>query len=125
MKTAELNAKCFPYIIEAIDADGYDLEQLPQTDGDKLQFLAETFHAEYGWMIQRVGPITAFAEWCKGVPSSFNIKFTNWEIIELAKEWGSLEADAAERQEQKILDNYWNLIANKTFQLFKKHGVTA
>lgn len=123
MKTADLNKHAFAYILNCIDSSDYDLESEPQTDADKLAFLSETFHAEYGWMVQRVGPITAFAEWCKGLPSSFNCEFRNHAIIDLAKEWGSIPADATERQEQKILDNWFNLIANKTFQLFKKYEI--
>ena len=123
--TTELNAKCFPYIIEAIDADGYDLT--PQTDAEKLQFLFDTFHAEAGWNIERNrgNAIKTFAEWCQGLPSSFNIAWTNYDIEMLAKSWGSLAEDAKDREVLKVVDNYWNFIANKTFQLFKKHGITA
>jgi len=120
--TQNINSHAFPYIINAIDADGYDTE--PTTDTEKLQFLFDTFRNEYGWMIERVGHQTAFAEWCKGLPSAFNIEFTNWGIIELAKSWGSLAKDATERQCDKIVENYWQFIASKTFQLFKKHGIT-
>ena len=120
-KTQQLNSHVFPYILSCIDADGYDVQ--PETDAEKLQFLSDTFHAEYGWMIDRVGPVAAFSEWLKGLPSSVNIEFTNWDILRLAREWGSLPENATERQEQKILDNYWNLIANKTFQLFRKYEV--
>jgi hypothetical protein len=45
------------------------------------------------------------------------------EILELAKEWGSLPADATERQEQAILDNWFNFAANKTAQLFRAHVI--
>ncbi len=125
MTTKELNIIIFDYIVRCIDADGYELETAPETDRDKLQFLRDTFHAEYDWSIQRFGWTVAFAEWCKGLPSSFNIAFENYRIIELAKEWGTLSAGASERREQKILDNYWNLIANKTAQLLKRHGIEA
>jgi len=122
MTTKELNTRVFAYILDCIDASDYGFA--PATDADKLAFLSETFHSEYGWSIERLGAIKAFAEWCQGLPSAFNCEFRNHAIIEIAKEWGSLPADATERQEQKILDNWFNLIANKTFQLFKKHGIS-
>lgn len=121
-KTQQINNHVYPYIVNAIDADGYDAK--PETDTEKLQFLSDTFHAEYSWMIERVGPIAAFAEWLQGLPSCFNIEFTNWDILRLAREWGSLSENATDRQDQRILDNYWNFIANKTFQLFRKHNIT-
>lgn len=123
-KTATLNSFVFPYILNAIDAEGYDLQKLPETDTEKLQFLADTFKSEYGWMIERVGGQNAMREWIMGLPSSFNIDFENYRIIELAKEWNSIPANATEREEDKILNNWFNLIAAKTFQLFRKHNIS-
>lgn len=113
------------YIISHIEADGYDipLDSLITTEG-KLRFLYNTFLAEYGWAIERYGEQKAFREWLQGLPSSLNIEFTNYNILQLARQWGSLSLDATERQERKILNNYWNFITVKTFQLFKKFKIT-
>lgn len=119
--TQDLNKQAFNYILSAIDGDNYGI--ILNSDSEKLQFLADTFQKEYGFMINRVGYLKALIEWMQGLPSAFNVDFENYRIIEIAKQWGSIPADATSRQEDKILDNWFNLIANKTIQLMKKHKV--
>jgi len=125
MKTKELNAKVFPYILNNIDTNGYDI-YVEDTDSAKLQFLAETFVNEY------VHPYSLnhdksyqgmFAGWLMGLPSAVHIDFENYRILEIAKEWGSIPPGASEREEYKILSNWFNFIAGKTYQLFKKHKI--
>lgn len=121
MTTKELNDHVFAYILDAISPEAY--EATATTDAEKLAFLRDTFLAEYGWQVARIGVIPAMREWMMGLPSCYNVDFENYRIIELAKEWGSIPSYATERQEQKILDNWFNLIANKTVQLAKRHKV--
>jgi hypothetical protein len=110
--TLNLNKKAFTYILNAIDGDNYGI--VLNTDAEKLQFLSDTFEKEYGFMIKKVGYLKALIEWMQGLPSAFNVDFENYRIIEIAKEWGSIPEDATDKQEDKILDNWFNLIANKT-----------
>lgn len=121
----DLNTKIYPYILDAIDADGYDVT--PTTEAEKLAFLRDTFLSEKGWHIERVGKYKAFEEWLQGLPSAFNIDFENYRILELAKEWGSYPTKPTRRgqesAEQKLLDNWWNLVTVKTFQLFRRHKI--
>lgn len=109
------------YILEAIDGSGYDTELT--TDKEKLKFLHDTFNAEYGWEVKRIGQHKALSGWLQGLPSSVNIAFYNCDILELAKKWGSLPADASEKQEDKILGNYWNFMAMRIISLWHKHGI--
>lgn len=124
MTTKELNTHVFAYILNAIDGEGYGRSFA--NDTEKLQFLADTFKSEYGYSenIKYYGSYgKCFMNWLMGLPSSFNVDYENYRIIEIAKEWGSLPAKCDDRQEDKILDNWWNLITHKTFQLMKKHKV--
>jgi hypothetical protein len=124
MKTAELNAKVFPYILNAIDSEAYEVKTA--TDTDKLQFLADTFKKEYCYPqnLQRYGSYQeTFRQWIMGLPSVFNIDFENYRILEIAREWKSIPQNATEKQEDKMLENWFNLIASKTFILMKKHNV--
>ncbi len=121
MKTKELNALVFPYILNAIDGSGYDKELT--TDVEKLQFVCDCFRSEYGWHIEQVGKYNAFHEWLMGLPSSINIDFENYRIIEIVKEWSSIPVNATERQEQKILDNWFNFITCKFAVLCKRNKV--
>lgn len=124
MKRTELNALVFPYILDAIDSEGYGKTLV--TDAAKLQFIADTFKSEYAYPenIKYYGSYSnCFRNWLMGLPSCFNIDFENYRIIEIAKQWGSLNADANDKQEDKIIDNWFNFITCKTFQLMKKHKV--
>jgi len=109
------------YIIDCIDSNGYGIKTT--TDKEKLQFLFGTFKSEKKHEIAKNGIYKAFESWCKGLPSCFNIVFYNCDIISLAKSWKSIPENATEKQEDKILDNYWNFITVKAFQLFRKHHI--
>jgi hypothetical protein len=113
--------KAQAYIIDCIDSEAYEVKT--STDKEKIQFLFDTFRNEYGWYIERVGVNEALKEWYMGLPSVFNMAFTNYDILQLAKKWGTLAENATEKQEDKILSNYWNLLASNTIQLFNKHKV--
>lgn len=124
--TKEVNLLAGNYILNAISWDGYDIENEPATDKERLQFLFDTFNKEfvYPQNLHRYGSIqNVFREWIQGLPSCFNIVFTYYDIIGLAKSWGTLKEDASEAESDKICANYFNFIANKTFQLFKKYKI--
>ena len=81
--------------------------------------LMKRFKIEAGWNIDRVGRLNALTEWIQGLPSCINIAFTNYEILQLAKKLGGIEKNPTEAQECKILDNYFNFIANYILQMEK------
>lgn len=126
LSTAELNEKCFAYILDAIPepseiAEGWNIKA--ETDAERLQFVLNTFRSEYRYNIERMGELNGFREWLLGLPSAINIEFRNYNIIEIAKAWGSIPQDATEKMEDKIIENWFNLIANKFFQLCKRNKV--
>lgn len=124
MKTSQLNALAFSYILNAVDGSGYGREFT--SDTEKLQFVADCFKSEYAYPenIRQYGNYQeTFRQWLMGLPSCFNVDFEYSRIIEIAKNWGSIPQNATERQEDKICENWFNLIACKTFQLMKKHKV--
>lgn len=116
------------YIIDAINPIGYsNTISTASNDATKLNFLYKTFKSEYSWSIERYGEQKAFSEWIMGLPSSFNIEFENYKILELARSWGSinplLNGRALELRKDLILYNWFNFITVKTFQLFKKYRI--
>ena len=124
MTTKQKNEIVNNYILDAISREGYD--KVISTDTEKLQFLADNFKSEYSFpdSIKRYGSYQeTFRQWLMGLPSSFNIDFENYRIIEIAKEWGDLPAKANDKQEDKIIDNWFNYIAAKTIILMGKNGV--
>ena len=126
MKTKDLNAKVFPYILDCIDSEPYEVKT--ETEKEKLEFLYNTFISEswheYNQKYYKGNIVNGFAGWIAGLPSIFNIDFTNFNVLQLAVLWGSVPEDACEKQEEKILNNWFNFIACKTFQLFKKYKIT-
>ena len=123
MKTKELNAKVFPYILDNISSEDKELK----TDQEKLQYVYDTFLAEK-WTVEKRNYYNnmhnGFNDWLTGLPSCFSIDFTTHRILKIAVLWGSISENANEREREKILNNWFNLITCKTFQLFRKYKIT-
>jgi len=115
--TAEQNRNYFNYIIDKIDF--CDFEKQPTNDQEKVKMFFEVFFSEFDWRVKQIGQQKALAEYLSGLPSQINIPYENWEIIKLAKDMKSIPENATEKQEQKILDNYFNFMASKLIQLKK------
>jgi len=121
-KSSEFDKTVKNYILDRIDNDGYSDKELVSNE-DKIKFLKNTFYAEYGWMVERSGECKALSEWYQGLPSAVSIDFYNTDILKLANKWGYLSDNPTESQEYKILDNWWNLLAVKTGQLFSGYRI--
>ena len=123
-KTVELNKNVFPYILDCITPENYDI--VCNSEKEKLQFLYNTFVSEY-WEHQKryYGYIMykTFENWLMGLPSCFVVDFENYVILELAYKWGSLQPEDKEAKKEKIIANWFNFITAKTFQLFKKYKI--
>ena len=83
----------------------------------KVQNFFKVFNDEYGYEITRQGEYNALAEYMQNQPSSISLPCHYHEQIELAKELGSIPQDATEKQEQKIIDNFYNFFTNYLLQL--------
>jgi hypothetical protein len=119
--TNEKKNKYYRYIIKSINSENYDV--VTKGRKEKLQFLSDTFKKEMGWNIERIGQGKAFEEWIMELPTVFNIVFSNYDILNLAKRLGSLSTRATDKQQNRILENYWNFITSLTFQLFRKYNI--
>ena len=108
-------------IISCIDGTGYDVVFVDNKAA--ISWLKSIFEKEAEHSIERMGYVRALEDYFRGLPSSCTIPFTNYDILNLAIKWGSLSSDATEVQEDKILNNYFNLMAVKTLQLFNGYRV--
>lgn len=108
------------HILDAIDSDGYD-DSPCETDGEKAAFSYNRFMSEYGWRVKQAGEFKAVKDWLEGL--ALNIAFYNHDILQLAKEWGSLSPIATEREEDRVLDQYWPYMAMRLIGLWNKHKV--
>jgi hypothetical protein len=113
--------KAQEYIINTIDSEPYDV--VTKTEEEKVLFLYATFINEMGWNISNLGLQNSLTEWFQGLPTVFPLAFTNYDILELAKKWGTLEANPSEAKEDRYLKMYWNMLASNAISLFKKYDV--
>jgi len=120
----QVAAKINAYILNAIDGEGY--ERTPETDQQKLLFLATTFKSEYCYPdnFRRFKTVQeVLRQWAMGAPSSFNIDYTNYDILKAAQSFGNLPETMSEKEEEKIILNWFNFIASKTLQLMNQNGI--
>jgi len=127
--TKEINKKYDNFIMGALCDNPreigyeYDFKKSSNIETSKIDFFFYNFIDTQNWNIIRKGKLNALTEYIQGLPSGFDIPFMNYEILELAKKYGSIPNNATEKQEDKILDNYWHFIANKLIKLHDKKGI--
>ena len=96
------------YILSTIEEDSKG--KPIKTDEKKIKYIFDRFYSEYGWNIERVGKQKAMAEWLSGL--ALDIEYYNLSIVELAVKMGSVEENPSDKMQGKIIDNYWNFMAN-------------
>ena len=111
--------KIYSYILEAIDPEAYG--ETAETEQEKLAFFMTHFRNEYDFSIERYGEHKALSVYLSGLPSTINIAFMNCDIINIAQEWGSLPENPTEKQEDKILENYFEFMACQIMKLARKY----
>lgn len=102
------------YILDCIDSED-DLINQELTRDQKIQYLFNRFNSEYGWNIKRVGKYKAMQEWLSGL--AINIPYTYFDIIELAKEMGSIDSNPSEALEDRVCENYFGFMAKMVLLL--------
>ena len=118
------NKLAFDYILENIDSEAYDVTC--SNDAEKLAFVLDCFNKEanYENNKKRIPNLQSrFADYLMGLPTIITIDFENYKILEIAKLWESIPNNASEKQEDKILSNWFNFISAKFFQLCNKNKV--
>ena len=102
------------YIISVIDSE--DLPSETMTNKEKVFFIMDRFVKEYCYqqnLDRHDNDMTKLmAEWLSGL--AINIPYTYCDIIKLSKEL--LETDTL-KDEDKIIENYFNFMAMQIFKL--------
>jgi len=105
------------YIISVIDSE--DLPSETMTNKEKVFFIMDRFIKEYCYeqnLIRYKYDMTKLlAEWLSGL--AINIPYTYCDIIKLSKEL--LETDTL-KNEDEIIENYFNFMAIQIFKLANK-----
>lgn len=86
---------------------------------DKFRKIHEIFLSEYEHEIKRTSIQKAFENWLRGLPTNFTIAFYNHDILLLHKKLTVTVKNLTEKEEDKILENYWNLMAFKFFSILR------
>ena len=96
------------YILNCIELDCNG--NVLKTDEDKINYIFDRFYSEYSWNIERIGKYKAMTEWLSGL--ALDIPFYYEDIIKLAIEMGSLDANASDKLKEKVQSNYFDFMAN-------------
>lgn len=115
-KSSELDRKVKLYILNAVSDQAESTKVL-----EIVEYIKNRFESEYGWRVAQVGRQQAMIDWLQGL--ALDIEYMNYKILELAVKWGSLDENATERAENKILVNYWSFMAAKVLQLIDGYRV--
>lgn len=113
---SEIKGLVNQYLLNAVSSEDTTFT----SDKERVNYVISRYTTEYDHDYnKKVYPnrMERFSQWLMGLPSCFNIDFENYRIIELAKEWGAIPANATERQEDIIIANWFNYISNKFHQL--------
>lgn len=111
-------------LLDAIDSGGFEGAEYfntCRTWTQKATFSHGRFMREYGWRVDQVGLHRAVIDWLQGL--AINIPYMNVDILELAKKDGSLPKNPTEKQEDRILENYWSFMAMRLIGLWRKAGI--
>ena len=108
------------YILNTIDED---IDGKPLTNNkNKISYIFERFYSEYSWNIESQGKLKAMTEWLQGL--ALNIDYTYYNIIQLAIEMGSVDENPSEKLQGKVIDNYFNFMAQIILSLEPSHIIT-
>lgn len=94
------------------------------TDAQKIQHVINAINSEalYPDNLRRYGSVqNCIANWLMGLPSVINIPFMNWEILELAREWGYNVSTPG--REDKFLADYWPATAMAIIKAARKYKI--
>jgi hypothetical protein len=105
------------YILKALDSED-DLIDQNLSRKEKIEYLSDRFFDEYSFQINQLGQHGAMSEWLSGC--AINIPFYYSDIIQLAKDMGSVDEDLTEEQEENICDNYFDFMASMALALINE-----
>jgi hypothetical protein len=120
MRTNSKSHPVFTYLTEAIS------EEITGTLPERLQEVCRRFDSEvnHTYNKRRIPNLqTRFADWLMGLPSALNVEYRHHAILELAEKWGAIPGNATEKQQDRILQNWFYFAALKFFQLCKQNKV--
>lgn len=109
----------FEYILDSIAPDVHEEKEF-KSDYDKIMFINQVFESDF-WDTHAVffknDRKLTFSEWLSGLPSSLDIEFESYRIVEYGIEWGCLPENPTEDQEDNWIEGWYKLMADHFFLL--------
>ena len=99
------------YILNTIETDNEDRPLT--TDDEKCDYIYKRFFSEVPQQViarNREDIQNVVAEWLSGL--ALDLPYWNQDIVDLAIEMGSIDANPSENLQTRVLSNYWNFIAS-------------
>jgi len=120
-KTKIYKNKMMAYVVSIMDTDNF-------TGDEKEQFtqLASNFELQFNYSQnkQRHPNLQVrFSEWLRGLPTGLGFAFSNYDILQLAIKQGVLKQGASESKEDKIINDYWMVLAMAFLKIFWAHKI--
>lgn len=112
----------YHYIVDMIDDESsYDTHPNNDSAVEKVRWLKSIFMSEYSHGIKQYGGLrNAIESYIRGLPSSISIEFDNTKILEKYEELTGTKIK--EKNEIKIIDEWFPMIADRIFELFMASG---
>lgn len=111
------------FILSTIEKEELEERGLPDTEAGKIDYLISRLESETGQEVLGrnliLVSLDVIEQWLSGL--SLDIPFEYWEILELAEACGSCRYEMTERQQEKIVDNYFNFMANQVAHMINQH----
>lgn len=114
--TNEFKRRIDEYLTKALDND----DNTDQSTAGVAAFSKKQFHSEKGYQIPRIGMQESVKDWLQGAAT--RIEIWDEDIIALAKSLGTLEDDASETKERRIIDNYFPFMAYHVIKFWERHA---
>ena len=119
----KVNGKQYAYILNSIEFERNGVNSENLSDKEKIKFVLETFNEEYNYPYNKKcyrNIVERFAQWLRGLPSVISVAFDDYTIANIGKSWRYCQTKA---KEAKFVNNWFNYISAKFFQLARIVGV--
>ena len=122
MATLKTNTNAFRAIITNFLFEHLnDIDSPKETDTEVADYSKGRFEGETRYDKRKFNNTQErLADWLRGLP--FQLPYWDEDIINLAKSWGTLAADATEKQEQRIVDNYYSFMAYQILKYWERYA---
>lgn len=117
--------KWYNYVLDSIaeSSTASDLGLTFEDDRSRIEFFLEQFNEDYNYDYNKIRyPILRLriASYLQGLPSSINIDFMWYRIIELTKEW---EGYKSKEKEEYFCNKWFEIIATCILQLAARYKI--